>query len=83
MKPSAVPALIKENLFRFGPGDKFVLPIGLLTSDALVLSQLAQTCREKGERLLVICADPLDAVRLTQELPWFNPNLGVRCLPDW
>lgn len=83
MKPSAVPALIKENLFRFGPGDKFVLPIGLLTSDALVLSQLAQTCREKGERLLVICADPLDAVRLTQELPWFNPNLGVRSLPDW
>ena len=44
---------------------------------------MAEKCRARHERLLVICADPLDAVRLGQEIPWFSTELGVRSLPDW
>ena len=83
MTDCVVPNLLSEDILRFGPGDKFVLPIGRLTSDALALAQMASACRAHGERLLVICADPLDAVRLTQEVTWFDPTLGVRSLPDW
>ena len=80
---SAIPDLISEDIFRFGPGDRYALPIGTAAPDALALSQMAEKCRTRHERLLVICADPLDAVRLGQEIPWFSPELGVRSLPDW
>ena len=80
---SAIPDLISEDIFRFGPGDRYALPIGTAAPDALALSQMAEKCRARHERLLVICADPLDAVRLGQEIPWFSPELGVRSLPDW
>ena len=80
---NAVAALVHEDLFRFKAGDKYALPIGALTPDALVLAQMAQTCREHGEKLLVICADALDVTRLSQEMPWFDPTIDVRALPDW
>ena len=83
MSNSAIPDLISEDIFRFGPGDRYALPIGTAAPDALALSQMAEKCRARHERLLVICADPLDAVRLGQEIPWFSPELGVRSLPDW
>ena len=83
MSNSAIPDLISEDIFRFGPGDRYALPIGTAAPDALALSQMAEKCRTRHERLLVICADPLDAVRLGQEIPWFSPELGVRSLPDW
>lgn len=63
---SAIPDLISEDIFRFGPGDRYALPIGTAAPDALALSQMAEKCRTRHERLLVICADPLDAVRLGQ-----------------
>ena len=78
MSNSAIPDLISEDIFRFGPGDRYALPIGTAAPDALALSQMAEKCRTRHERLLVICADPLDAVRLGQEIPWFSPELGVR-----
>ena len=83
MSNSAIPDLISEDIFRFGPGDRYALPIGTAAPDALALSQMAEKGRTRHERLLVICADPLDAVRLGQEIPWFSPELGVRSLPDW
>ena len=83
MSNSASPDLISEDIFRFGPGDRYALPIGTAAPDALALSQMAEKCRARHERLLVICADPLDAVRLGQEIPWFSTELGVRSLPDW
>ena len=67
MSNSAIPDLISEDIFRFGPGDRYALPIGTAAPDALALSQMAEKCRTRHERLLVICADPLDAVRLGQE----------------
>ena len=80
---TAVPGLFKEDLFSFKPGDKYVLTLGALTPDALALAQMAEACRKQGEKLLVVCADPMDAARLAQEMPWFDKDVSVRALPDW
>ena len=32
---SAIPDLISEDIFRFGPGDRYALPIGTAAPDAL------------------------------------------------
>jgi transcription-repair coupling factor (superfamily II helicase) len=83
MTKSAVPSLVKEDLFRFAPGDKHRLALSALAPDALALAQMAAACREHGEKLLVICADPLDASRLAQEIPWFDSSVSAELLPDW
>lgn len=80
---NAVPGLFTEDLFSFKSGDKYQFTLGMLTPDALFLTQMAEACRSRGEKLLVICADPLDASRLTQEMPWFDKDVHVRALPDW
>ncbi|HEY5993415.1 MAG TPA: transcription-repair coupling factor, partial [Gallionellaceae bacterium] len=49
------------------------------SSDALALAQFAQ----KGAPLVVIAASALDAQRLAEEIPYFNPALRVHLLPDW
>ena len=33
--------------------------------------------------LAIVSADPLSAQRLTEEIPWFAPELRVALLPDW
>ena len=80
---NAVPGLFTEDLFSFKSGDKYQFTLGMLTPDALFLTQMAEACRRRGEKLLVICADPLDASRLAQEMPWFDKDVNVRALPDW
>jgi len=49
------------------------------SSDALALAQFAQ----KGTPLVVIAANALEAQRLAEEIPFFNPALRVHLLPDW
>jgi transcription-repair coupling factor (superfamily II helicase) len=53
------------------------------SADALVLSQLAAEARRERRLLAVIAADALDAQRLVDEIPYFDPSLAVRPLPDW
>src|SRR5438128_1270686 len=53
------------------------------SSDALALAQLAERTRLAGRITLCVCADPLDAARLTDEVAWFAPGLRVHMLPDW
>ncbi len=53
------------------------------SADALVLSQLAADARRERRLLVVIAADALDAQRLVDEIPYFDPSLAVRPLPDW
>jgi len=50
------------------------------SSDALALAQLAS---EKKSPLVVIAASALDAQRLAEEMPFFEPALRVHLLPDW
>jgi len=49
------------------------------SSDALALAQYAQ----KQSPLVVIAANALEAQRLVEEIPFFDPSLRVRLLPDW
>jgi transcription-repair coupling factor (superfamily II helicase) len=55
------------------------------SSDALALAQLAraQSAREKKIPLVVIAAGALDAQRIAEEIPFFDPSLRVHLLPDW
>jgi len=49
------------------------------SSDALALAQYAK----KTSPLVVIAANALEAQRLAEEIPFFDPELRVRLLPDW
>src|SRR5487761_2535463 len=49
------------------------------SSDALALAQLA----EKRAPIVLITASALEAQRLTEEIPFFAPELRVHLLPDW
>lgn len=49
------------------------------SSDALALAQFAPS----HAPLVVIAANALEAQRLLEEIPFFNPKLRVHLLPDW
>jgi transcription-repair coupling factor (superfamily II helicase) len=49
------------------------------SSDALALAQLAP----QKSPLVVIAANALEAQRLVEEIPFFDPTLKVHLLPDW
>ncbi|MEO6959325.1 MAG: transcription-repair coupling factor, partial [Burkholderiaceae bacterium] len=50
------------------------------SGDALLMAELA---RASKRLIVVLCADPLAAQRLTEEILLFAPELRVRQLPDW
>ena len=49
------------------------------SADALALAELAQLKKP----ILVLTASALDAQRLKDEIPCFDPSLSVHLLPDW
>ena len=49
------------------------------SSDALALAQFAA----KHSPVVVIAASALEAQRLVEEIPFFDPGLRVHLLPDW
>jgi transcription-repair coupling factor (superfamily II helicase) len=49
------------------------------SSDALALAQYSA----QHSPLAVIAANALEAQRLVEEIPFFNPSLRVHLLPDW
>ena len=61
------------------PGQRLRLSGLAGSSDALAISQLAQSTRP----LVVLTAHALDARRLQDEIRWFAPTLSVQLLPDW
>ncbi|NLZ09920.1 MAG: transcription-repair coupling factor [Alcaligenaceae bacterium] len=62
------------------PGQRYAVPSPPGSGDAWLLADLA---RASGKPLLVLCADPLAAQRLAEEISRFSPRLQVRQLPDW
>jgi transcription-repair coupling factor (superfamily II helicase) len=64
-------------------GQRFTLPRPPGSADALLLAQLALRLRRADRLLVLVCADALDAQRLVEELPYFEPQLVVRAFPDW
>ena len=65
------------------PGKRFTLPRPVGSADALLVARLAQRHAEQRAVTAVIAAEPADAQRLADELPFFAPNLRVALFPDW
>jgi transcription-repair coupling factor (superfamily II helicase) len=64
-------------------GERFALPRPPGSGDALLIAELARRAKSSGRLVVAVCADPLDAQRLADELPYFDPSLAVRPFPDW
>ena len=64
-------------------GTRFALARPPGSADALLLARTAVQARASRRLLVVIAADALDAQRLVDEIPYFEPTLAVRPLPDW
>ncbi|HLR78956.1 MAG TPA: transcription-repair coupling factor, partial [Burkholderiaceae bacterium] len=62
------------------PGHRYSQPQPPGSADSWMLAELA---RASGRTLIVLCADPLAAQRLTEEVSLLSPGLRVRRLPDW
>ncbi|MBL8350989.1 MAG: transcription-repair coupling factor, partial [Burkholderiaceae bacterium] len=74
------------------PAKRYTLPRPTGSADALLLARLAQALgagvrpdgRLAEKRLLaIVTAEPADAQRLADELPFFAPGLRVALFPDW
>jgi transcription-repair coupling factor (superfamily II helicase) len=64
-------------------GDRFALARPPGSGDALLLASLAANDRRRGKLTVVVCAEALDAQRLVEEIPYFDPTLAVQEFPDW
>ncbi len=65
------------------PGKRFTLPRPTGSGDALLLARLAQSRAAERRLLAIVTADPGDAQRLADELPFFAPGLRIAVFPDW
>lgn len=65
------------------PGHRLALPNLHGSSDAYALAQAATALRAEKRMLTVFVANPGDAQRLLDEIPWFNAELRCHLLPDW
>ena len=64
-------------------GKRHALPRPVGSADALLLARHALARRDAGQLLCIVAADPADAQRLVDELPFFAPELRVALFPDW
>jgi transcription-repair coupling factor (superfamily II helicase) len=65
------------------PGQRFTLPRPTGSADALFLTRLRAERGAARQLMVVFCAEPADAARLADELPFFDPGLAVAQFPDW
>jgi len=64
-------------------GKRFTLPRPTGSGDALLLARFAQARAGAKQLLAIVTAEPADAQRLADELPFFAPGLRVAVFPDW
>ncbi|WP_395702577.1 transcription-repair coupling factor [Aquabacterium sp.] len=65
------------------PGKRYTLPRPIGSADALLLARIAQDCVAEKRLLAIVTAEPADAQRLADELPFFAPGLRTTIFPDW
>ncbi|WP_284618833.1 transcription-repair coupling factor [Aquabacterium humicola] len=65
------------------PGKRFTLPRPIGSADALLLARVAQARAGEKRLLAIVTAEPADAQRLADELPFFVPGLRTTVFPDW
>ncbi|WP_442592804.1 transcription-repair coupling factor [Parapusillimonas sp. JC17] len=70
----------KTVLAALRPGQRHAQALPPGSGDAWLLADLAQQARQT---IVVLCADPLTAQRLADEIVMFAPDLRVRQMPDW
>ncbi|WP_148255906.1 transcription-repair coupling factor [Pusillimonas sp. T7-7] len=70
----------KTVLAALKPGQRHIQALPPGSGDAWWLADLARASRKT---VVVLCADPLAAQRLADEVLLFAPDLRVRQLPDW
>lgn len=70
----------QDVLAAIRPGQRYSQPMPPGSGDACLIADLA---RQHKAPILVLCADPLTAQRLAEEILLFGPALRVRQLPDW
>lgn len=75
--------LFSHDLTASRPGERLRITLPEGASDAAAIAEAARKGRELGQKIVVVCADPADVMRLTQEIRWFDADLAVRPLPDW
>ena len=78
------PSQISSLIHRLKVGQRYTqnLPVG--SSDALLLSELAQSlAAEEPHLTVVLCEHAQDAQRLQAEMRYFSPHLSIMQLPDW
>ncbi|MCX7901580.1 MAG: transcription-repair coupling factor [Burkholderiaceae bacterium] len=71
------------SLPRLQAGARFALARPPGSGDALLLAQWAAREKRRGQLTVIVCADALDAQRLADEIPYFDPALAVLLFPDW
>ena len=64
------------------PGRRHTLPRPTGSADALLLARIAQSLAGR-QMLAIVTAEPADAQRLLDELPFFAPGLRTALFPDW
>jgi len=65
------------------PGKRYTLPRPTGSADALLLARLARQHADAKRLLALICAEPADAQRLADEIPFFEQGLRIAVFPDW
>jgi len=65
------------------PAKRFTLPRPIGSADALLLARMARQTVADKRLMAIITAEPADAQRLADELPFFAPGLRVAVFPDW
>ncbi len=83
MLNASFPSVFSDRIFAAHPSKNHAFSLPAASSDALAIAIAAAQCAEKGAPLVVIAADPSDALRLEQEVAWLDPELSVRAFPDW
>jgi transcription-repair coupling factor (superfamily II helicase) len=78
--PSVFLPSTQRLLAALKPGLRHALPAPPGSGDAWLLADLAHASKKT---IVVLCADPLAAQRLAEEIVLFAPELRVRQLPDW
>ncbi|MCB2026964.1 MAG: transcription-repair coupling factor, partial [Ottowia sp.] len=65
------------------PGKRFTLPRPTGSADALLLARLARQHTDARRLLAIVTAEPADAQRLADEMPFFETGLRIAVFPDW
>ncbi|MEP6969820.1 MAG: hypothetical protein ABJA49_05210, partial [Betaproteobacteria bacterium] len=65
------------------PGRRYTVPRPVGSADALLLARQAIQDKQSGRLTAIVTAQPSDAQRLLEEIPFFAPELRCAIFPDW